>query len=280
MTLVDLHSHSTASDGDCDPAELVARAAVAGLSVLGLTDHDTLAGIPDAAQACESQGLRLVRGCEFSVSVWWGEMHLLGYFLPLGDRALDAFLFEQRQRREKRGATIVHRLNAHGVQIGLDDVMRQANGAAVGRPHVARALVAAGTVPDVQTAFDRYIGGGCPAFVAKDLPAVSEVTSLVAQVGGLTSAAHLGRRASRAALGRLKDSGVDGVEVRHPSHDEDTTAKIERLATALGMLMTGGSDWHGDHGGPYRALGDVTIPADWLERLDDVANIRARERKG
>jgi 3',5'-nucleoside bisphosphate phosphatase len=280
VTRVDLHAHSTASDGEVDPARVVAHAGSVGVGTLALTDHDTLAGIPDAAQAGHTHDVRVIAGCEFSVGVWWGEMHLLGYFLPLGDPELDGFLDEQRQRRSARAATIVDRLNNAGVVLSLEDVMRESVGAAVGRPHVARALVVAGAVPDVSTAFDRYIGRGCPAFVAKDLPELTMVTSLVARMGGLTSAAHLGRRASRTTLARLKDLGVDGVEARHPSHDETVTARIERLGGELGMVLTGGSDWHGDLSGHHdaRGLGGIEVPGAWVEILDAYVNTRTRER--
>ncbi len=277
---VDLHAHSTASDGEVDPARVVAHAASVGVGTLALTDHDTLAGIPAAEQAGQTHDVRVIAGCEFSVGVWWGEMHLLGYFLPVGDPELDGFLDEQRQRRSVRAATIVDRLNDAGIALSFEDVMRESVGAAVGRPHVARALVVAGAVPDVSTAFDRYLGRGCPAFVAKDLPELPMVTSLVARMGGLTSAAHLGRRASRTTLARLKDLGMDGVEARHPSHDETVTAKIERLGGEIGMVLTGGSDWHGDEWGHHntRRLGGIEVPAAWVEILDEYVNTRTRER--
>ena len=280
MTRADLHVHSTASDGEVDPAGVVAHAASVGLGTLALTDHDTLAGIPDAAQAGQTHGVRVIAGCEFSVAVWWGEMHLLGYSLPIGDPELDEFLDGQRQHRAERAATIVQRLNDVGVALSFDDVTRESNGAAVGRPHVARALVVAGAVPDVSTAFDRYLGRGCPAFVAKDLPELITVTSLVARMGGLTSAAHLRSRASRPTLARLKVLGVDGVEARHPSHDETITAKIERLGPELGMVLTGGPDWHGDQSGHdnARGLGGIEVPEAWVEMLDEYVHTRTRER--
>jgi len=277
---VDLHTHSTASDGEVAPAEVVARAASVDLAAVALTDHDTLAGIPEALRAGERHGLRVIAGCEFSVAVWWGEMHLLAYFLSLGVPELDEFLLEQQRRRAERAATIVRRLNDAGVPLSLDDVVRESKGAAVGRPHVARALVVAEAVPDVSTAFDRYLGRGCPAFVAKDLPECAVVTSLVSRLGGLTSAAHLGRRASRPTLARLKDLGVDGVEARHPSHDDSVTVKIERLGGDLGMVLTGGSDWHGDRSGHHnnRGLGGVEVSIAWVEALDELVNTRTRER--
>lgn len=222
-------------------------------------------------------GVRVLAGCEFSVAAPWGEMHLLGYYLPLGHGPLDEFLEQQRQWRAVRMEQMVQRLSDLGVELTVEDVREQAGGSAVGRPHVARALVARGVVPDVARAFDRYLGRGCPAFVAKHLPALREVTDLVRSVGGVTSAAHLGRRATRRALAKLKDLGVDAVEARHPSHDEGTSAKIERAAEHLGMLLTGGSDWHGGgkatgHGG---SMGGVPVPGEWLAALDEQHDVRS-----
>ena len=281
MIRVDLHTHSTASDGEVAPDQLVLRAAKAGLQAIALTDHDTLEGVTKARDAGVAVAVDVISGCEFSVSVWWGEMHLLGYGLPIDDAELSAFLSVQRQRRVTRAETIVDLLNGVGVGLSLEDVMRQSDGAAVGRPHVARALVGAGFVPDVATAFDRYIGRGCPAFVSKDLPPLREVAALVVRAGGVTSAAHLGRRGTRSTLARLRDEGVDGVEARHPSHDPILAAKIERIAGDVGLILTGGSDWHGDHSGHHegRGLGGVDVPGEWLETLEQLVATRTTEQR-
>lgn len=271
MAGIDLHLHSTASDGVHPPAEVVQRAAAAGLDVIALTDHDTTDGVAEAGRAAGDAGLRVVAGCEFSVGVAWGEMHLLAYFLPADAEELNAFLAAQRTNREWRAAEIVRRLNAAGVPVVLHDVMAAADGGAVGRPHVARALLARGTVHDIQGAFDRFLGRGRPAFVPKRLPAVGDVTALIRRVGGVSSAAHLGHRASRRVLTALVAAGVDAVEVRHPAHDEDTQHRMETLVRELGLLPSGGSDWHGDDAAvaTERApLGAITVPVEWLAALE------------
>ncbi len=270
MPAIDLHVHSTASDGELPPRDVARRAASAGLDVIGLTDHDTLAGVADAAAAGSTLGLRVIPGCEFSVRAPWGEMHLLAYFLPLDEPSLETFLAAQRAHRAARAEEIVRRLNRAGVGLDVQDVRRAADGEALGRPHVARALVAAGAVPDAQSAFDRYLGNGRPAFVPKHLPEIADVTELVKAVGGVTSAAHLKDRATRGGLVQLREAGVDGVEVRHPAHDDVTAQRIQRLATELGLLVSGGSDWHGEAAAVARGadLGDVTIPPSWLAALE------------
>jgi predicted metal-dependent phosphoesterase TrpH len=267
---VDLHLHSAASDGGFPPAAVVQRAAAAGLKAIALTDHDTLAGVPAAIEAGEAVGLRVVSGCEFSVAAPWGEMHVLGYFLPPGSAALETFLADCRADRERRGRAMVVRLQRVGVSLGDDDVLAEAEGGAIGRPHVARALVRRGHVATVGEAFDRYLARGRPAFVEKTLPTFAAVASLVHRVGGIVSAAHLKERGTRAVLEQFQADGLDGVETRHPSHDPDQRARLTDHALALGLLRTGGSDWHGETIGDegHGAIGSEGVPLEWLERME------------
>ncbi|MBE0593804.1 MAG: PHP domain-containing protein [Gemmatimonadales bacterium] len=268
--MIDLHVHSTASDGACAPADVVARAAAAGLTVIALTDHDTLAGIEEAAAVGETRGVRVIAGCEFSVRAGWGEMHLLAYFLPADDAPVTGFLEDQRDKRRTRASRMVAELGRLGLELTFDEVLTEAGQGAVGRPHVARALVRRGHVDDVTAAFRKYIGWRRPAFVPKDLPSVEAVTALVRQVGGVTSAAHLGDRATRRSLARLRRQGVDAIEVRHPLHNPLRATQIEQLAAATGMLCSGGTDWHGEPAGePNRApLGSIVVPQAWLEGIE------------
>jgi 3',5'-nucleoside bisphosphate phosphatase len=267
---VDLHVHSSASDGAFPPANVVGRAAAAGLVVVALTDHDTLAGVPAAIEAGRELGVRVVSGCEFSVAAPWGEMHVLGYFLPPGSAALERFLADCRADRERRGRAMVERLHRVGVALGEEDVLAEAVGGAVGRPHVARALVRRGHVATVGEAFDRYLARGRPAFVDKTLPAFASVAALVHRVGGLVSAAHLKERGTRSLLQQLQAQGLDAVETRHPSHDPDQRARLTDHALELGLLRTGGSDWHGESIGDesHGTIGSEQVPFEWLERLE------------
>ncbi|MBI4499625.1 MAG: PHP domain-containing protein [Gemmatimonadetes bacterium] len=269
MARLDLHVHSTASDGEHAPAEVVRRAAEGGLETIALTDHDTLGGVEEAREAGAGLGMRVIAGCEFSVAGPGGEMHLLAYFLPPDDPALDRFLLDQRAKRVARAQEMIRRLQHSGVAVTEQGVSAAAGGGAWGRPHVARAMMAVGAVQDVQEAFDRFIGFGRPAFVPKALPAVREVTGLVRAVAGVTSAAHLKDRGVRPVLRELQKAGVDAVEVLHPSHDETTVRRIGALAAELELLQTGGTDWHGDVPADRSPvpLGAMPVPDAWLAAL-------------
>jgi hypothetical protein len=252
------------------PEAVVSRARAAGLAAIALTDHDTVAGVPAAVAAGERVGVRVVAGCEFSTAAPWGEMHVLGYFLPTDSPLLEAFLESRREDRMRRGRAMVDRLRGMGVTLDFDDVLRQARGGAVGRPHVARAIVLSGGAGGMSEAFDRYIGRGRPAFVEKVLPTFAEVADVVHAVRGIVAVAHLKDRGTRSLLERLKGRGLDALETRHPSHDPDTRARLTDIALALGLLRTGGSDWHGDPepGESHGTIGSQEVPLEWLERLD------------
>ncbi len=268
--IIDLHVHSTASDGELSPEAVVGRAAAARVAAMALTDHDTLAGVPAAIAAGERAGIRVIGGCEFSVAAPWGEMHVLGYFLPPGAALLEEFLVRCRADRERRGRAMVERLHRLGIGVSDADVLAEAEGGAVGRPHVARALVRHGHVGSVGEAFDRYLGRGRPAFVEKSLPTFAEVAELVHRVGGVVSAAHLKDRGTRSLLVHFKQIGLDAVETRHPSHDPDVRARLTEFALDLGLCRTGGSDWHGDPVGDeaLSAIGSQNVPLAWLETLE------------
>ena len=272
MPRIDLHVHSNASDGQHAPVDVVARAAAVGLDTVALTDHDTIEGCRDAVTAGCEHHVRVIVGCEFSAAARWGEIHLLGYFLPREDVGLNEFLGNQQAMRVRRAHTIVERLRQTGAEVQVRDVLDEAMGGAVGRPHVARVLVEIGAATDVSDAFRKYLGRGRPAFVPKVLPTVTQVAELVRSLGGVVSAAHLRDRAVRPVLADLKAQGVDAVEVLHPSHGESTVSRIARLATAVGLLRTGGSDWHGDAAGEedLPPLGSMEVPASWLEEIENL----------
>jgi 3',5'-nucleoside bisphosphate phosphatase len=263
---VDLHMHSTASDGAATPAALVTAARQAGLAAIALTDHDTVAGVRVAIAAAEGTGLRVVPGVELSAVDASGETHLLGLHVADLD-SLDARLAELRDMRRTRAERIVQRLNALGVRVTMEDVLAQAGGGAIGRPHVARALIANGWAGDIRTAFDRYLGAGRPAFVAKDRLSLADAIGIVHRAGGVAVLAHPGASATTERLTALAVLGLDGVEVRHPSHDDGEIGRLLILTERLGLLPSGGSDWHGQPDGS-RALGVMRVPSEWLERQD------------
>jgi predicted metal-dependent phosphoesterase TrpH len=269
---VDLHVHSNASDGSLSPEAVVERARAAGLAGIALTDHDTVAGVPAAEAAGERVRIRVVGGCEFSSAAPWGEMHVLGYFLPSHSAELESFLERCRADRVRRAREMVSRLQGLGVGLEFEDVLLQSKGAAVGRPHVARAIVRQGSATHVSDAFDRYIGRGRPAFVDKRLPSFREIADLVHSVRGVVSVAHLKERATRSFLERLQREGLDAVETRHPSHDPELRARLTNVTLRLGLLRTGGSDWHGDPepGESHGSLGSQEVPLEWLDRLEEL----------
>ncbi len=267
---IDLHLHSTASDGGLPPEEVVGYYAGLEYSVIALTDHDTVDGCSAAIAAGEENGVRVVAGCEFSVGAPWGEMHLLGYFLPIDSQELIDFLVEQQQMRLKRAQEIVRRLDGLGLKVDVDAVMVEAMGGAIGRPHVARVLVARGFVADIDAAFKYYLGPRQPAYVPKTLPQLNDVTKLVRKIGGVSSAAHLRTRATRSTLKTIADAGVDAVEVIHPAHPPDMIRKISALSSECGLLKSGGSDWHGirPECGQENSFAIPEVPYDWLESLE------------
>ncbi|MGE5730359.1 MAG: PHP domain-containing protein [Gemmatimonas sp.] len=269
---VDLHAHSTASDGSRAPADVVREAKRIGLAAIALTDHDTVAGIAEATSMAEELGVRVVPGVELSAVEGDVETHILG--LHLSDtRELEAKLIALREMRRTRAERMVQRLNELGVRIDFAAVLEQAAGGAIGRPHVARAMIAEGWAVDFRDAFDRYLGNGRPAYVGKDRLAVSEATALIHRAGGLAVLAHPSHSGTRERIAAFVEQGMDGIEVRHPSHSAEDIARLAALVEHFSLVPSGGSDWHGSADGP-RTLGMMRVPAEWLGRQDN--RIRAR----
>jgi 3',5'-nucleoside bisphosphate phosphatase len=273
---VDLHAHSTASDGARGPTDVVAAAHAAKLVALALTDHDTVAGIAEAEAAGRSFGVRIVPGVELSAVEGETETHLLGLHLSsLGE--IEAGLAELREMRRNRAAKIVLRLNDLGVRITLDSVLEQAAGGAIGRPHVARALIQEGWATDARDAFDRYLGNGRPAFVAKERLTMRDAIEMVHRSGGIAVLAHPSHAGTRERIEVLVAVGLDGIEVLHPSHSGEDVARLRALAEFFGLVPSGGSDWHGADEGS-RTLGSMHVPAEWLALQDARVAERAAAR--
>lgn len=269
---VDLQTHTTASDGALPPAQVVQAAHDAGLHAIAITDHDTVDGLAEAMDAGERLGVRIVPGVELSTHFDDDELHLLGLHLS-NTEAMRSALAELRDGRVERARRIVETLNRQGVPVTMEAILAQADGGAVGRPHVARAMVAGGWVRDFREAFDKWLGFGRPAYAAKERFDVAEGIALVHRAGGLAVWAHPGESATVTRVGRLADVGLDGVEVLHPSHPPYLVQKLVGIVDAAGLVPSGGSDWHGNTDGARR-LGGQLVPKVWLDRQD--ARVAAR----
>lgn len=263
---VDLQVHTTASDGALAPAVVVQAAADAQLHAIAITDHDTVDGLDEATEAGARLGVRIVPGVELSTHFGDDELHLLG--LHLSNReAMRSALAEFRTQRIARAERIVATLNAHGMPITMESVLREAADGAVGRPHIARAMLAGGWVREFREAFDKWIGWGRPAYMAKDRFEVADAIALVHRAGGLAVWAHPGESATPARIQRLADMGLDAVEVLHPSHPPYLVQRLVDHTEKAGLLPSGGSDWHGTQDGPRR-LGGQLVPKIWLDWQD------------
>ena len=264
---VDLHTHSTASDGTVPPDGAIEAAKRCGLSALALTDHDTIGGIPAARAAGERLGIRVIAGVELSAFQEDHEIHLLALHLSHIE-ALEQRLSELRAFRHTRAQKIVDKLNTLGIPLTLDEVLQQSNGGAVGRPHVARALIARGVVHDFRDAFVRYLGNAGSAFVARERLSIEDAISIAHEAGALAIWAHPGTGGRRERLEPLVAAGLDGLEIKHPSHSSEDVKRLQALADFFNLVPSGGSDWHGAPDGPRR-LGIMNVPLEWLDRQDE-----------
>lgn len=251
---IDLHTHTVVSDGTLTPTQLVELAARKGLAAIALTDHDHLGGLSEARRAGELLGVEVVAGIELScvLAPHEADIHLLAYFVDPDDLALAARLEHFREARAARGVRIVEKLRALGVDITLDDVARAAGPSAgsIGRPHVARALMEKRIVASVQEAFERWLADGRPAYVEKEKLDAREAVLLVHAARGVAVLAHPGLLpdgARERIVRTLARHGLDGIEVEHPRHASEERRRLRALAGELGLVTTGGSDFHGEN---------------------------------
>jgi predicted metal-dependent phosphoesterase TrpH len=260
--MIDLHLHTTASDGALSPSELVLEARAAGLSIFSVTDHDTVAGVEAAAASARDAGLELVPGIEITAVADGRDVHVLGYFIDTTSARLREFLTAQRHDRLRRAREIAGRLASLGAPVDVAPIAAgAARGQSVGRPQIADALIAAGHVASRDEAFDRFLDAGGPAFVPRQGAGPEAVIALIHEAGGLASLAHPGITKRDDLLPALVDAGLDALEARHSDHDAATEARYRDLARELGVLVTGGSDFHGAGAGHrVSALGQVTLP--------------------
>lgn len=268
--MIDLHTHTTASDGRCAPPELVARAAAAGVDVLSVTDHDTTAACGPVSAACAQAGIEFVPGIEITAVVDGADVHVLGYFIDPAARPLGVFLAEQRRRRIDRVREMIGRLAAHGIALDVEAVLQPGKddeSKAVGRPWIARALIAAGHVATTSEAFDRWLSRGRPAYVPRIGPTPEEVLRQIHDAKGVASLAHPGLLGRDDLIPGFAGAGLDALEAYHSKHRPEDILRYLMSADRLGLAVSGGSDYHADPSHGAVGLGGMSLPRELYEKL-------------
>jgi predicted metal-dependent phosphoesterase TrpH len=270
---LDLHLHSTASDGSDPPEAIASIAARQGVEILALTDHDALDGIPIVRDLAEAEGIRVIPGVELSVNEHGLDVHVLAYGFDPEDPGMLAAIQRWRDARRERARKILARLKGLGIRISLDDVEAIAGGGALGRPHVAEALLREGIVDTLNEAFQSYLGHHARAYVPKQTVPLDQAAEIVHDAGGVTVLAHPGTLNRDHLIAGWTKRGLDGIEVWHTKHDASAVNRYREMAKRFGLLMTGGSDYHGERT-PGVRIGSVAVPDTILEPLDEA--LRAR----
>ncbi|BCV21173.1 PHP domain-containing protein [Moorella sp. Hama-1] len=263
----DLHTHTTASDGHLSPAELVHLAGEKGLAALGITDHDTVSGLAEALAAGQETGLPVIAGIELSTESEGREVHLLGYGLDWHQKDLLAFLATMRRARYQRSRKIIARLQDLGYDLQMADVEQEVRGEAMGRPHIAAAMVHKGYLPSVDAAFKTLLERGRPAYVPRTRVPPARAVAIILKARGLPVLAHPGLSRVDDLIPGLVAAGLQGLEVYYPYHDAAAIAHYRRIAVTYNLVITGGSDFHGRPGDTHADLGACAINTADLERL-------------
>jgi predicted metal-dependent phosphoesterase TrpH len=279
--IVDLHSHSTASDGSDPPARLIELAVESGLTSLALTDHDTQQGIAEATAAASATDLELIPGVELSLNYDRGGMHLVVLWLNTGSGPLQDRLATLQAGRDTRNLEIVRRLSSFGLPVSIEEIEAEAGGGSVGRPHIAAVMMARGYVPDIRTAFDLWLGSGKPGYVGRDRLDPEEAISLARESGGVPILAHPHTLGITTAadmtdlLTRLKRAGLVGLEAHYSAFHRHVREGYADLARRFGLIPSGGSDYHGTYKPGLKlgsGYGDLVVPASLLDELREHAS--------
>ncbi|MDQ7096075.1 PHP domain-containing protein [Desulfosporosinus sp. PR] len=268
---VDLHCHTTASDGTLSPTELVCSAAALGLKGIGITDHDTIQGWQEAEEAGRTSRIVVVKGIELNTDWHSREVHILGYELDGSSAYLNSRLKSLRNAREQRMLEILERFNRLGIRITFQEVQRYAQGESIGRPHVALVLVERGYVGSVKEAFDRYLKRGAPAYVPRYKLTSEEGIALIRESGGVAVLAHPGAHHLEEGIPAWIDAGLQGIEVSHSEHNHEDEQKYRALAQKYNLLMTGGSDFHGEDRKPGVNIGYWGVKQEVIQQIFDLA---------
>ncbi len=263
---IDLHLHTSRSDGVCEPYELLELVRKRALKAFAVADHDTLSGYEAVRDLLEDGDPELVPAVELSCSSPSGDLHMLGYLFDAEDETLNNTLTEFQKNRNQRGHLMVQRLNDLGVEVTMEAVAQCADGAAIGRPHVAQAIFEQKYVHRYEDAFRKYIGDNAPAFVPKTNYSPAQAIELIHVAGGLAVLAHPMINATIRQVDELTEMGLDGIEVYHPLHKQSEIDKLKHVASEHNLVCTGGSDFHGREG-RYGAVGSEAVPAAFLDAM-------------
>ncbi len=272
--MIDLHLHTIASDGRSSPEGLVREVVAKRITTFAVTDHDTSAAHGAVADAAKTAGISFVPGIEITAVSDGRDLHILGYFFDPKNRALVAFLERQRTDRRRRLEEMAGLLSRLGVPVDVDQAIAEASatvGKSLGRPTLAAALVSAGHVATPHEAFDRYLSAGRPAFIERNGSSPALVVDLLRRARGLSSMAHPAKTRRDNLIPDLVDAGLSAIEVYNPDHDAADVQRYRMLATQYGVLVTGGSDYHGVDSGRTNGFGRVQLPAEDFQRLADRA---------
>lgn len=272
MQKADLHIHTTASDGLMSPDEVVRWAGIKRMKAIGITDHDTVNGIRPAEEASLKYGVEVVPGIELSTLYKEEEIHILGYYIDYKDTWFLETLEKIQNSRYERAANIVGKLNIMGINITLDQVKRIADNGAIGRPHIARAMIDKGYIGNIKEAFQKYIGKDCPAYVERYKLSSSEAIDIINKLGGISVLAHPGLIRNKTYIREIVNLGIEGIEVYHSKHDDETIRNALMIAESRKLLITGGSDCHGMKVNNEPILGNYSVDYKYVQMLKEAVN--------
>lgn len=264
--MVDLHLHTNHSDGYFGPEQLVIKAAEKKIKVIAITDHDSISAYDAASVEAAKYNIELISGVELSSEIAGREIHILGYFIDTKNVELNEYLKFFRTERVRRAEKIVKKLNLLGVDISTEDVFRIAKDSAVGRPHIAQVLIEKNIVPSYVEAFGKYLGNHASAYVKKVYISPASAYKIINDAGGLAFLAHPGNIVDRVLI-ELIESGLDGIEIIHPSHSEFQTKNFRKIASEYFLLTSGGSDFHGGRRNDEYNLGNYSIPSKFIDEM-------------
>lgn len=278
MKYADLHTHTNFSDGTFTPGHLVRQALKEGLSCIAVTDHDAVLAIEPAMQEAEKSGLEIIAGIELSAESNGSEIHILGYCIDWQEPWFQRKLAQICQARKERLLAILEKLRGLGINLDSEPYLQQNAVGSLGRPHIARLLKKQGFVHSIQEAFNRYLGNGQPCYVKKFKLTSREAIEMISRLGGIAVLAHPHNIAKEEIIPELVQSGLKGLEVYYPEYDQATTEHYQNLARQYGLLITGGSDCHGEAKDKLR-LGAIKIPYSLVEKLKQQAQYLRDGRK-